>query len=104
MMPNFWQMLHGEAEATVTVHEMAERLDAGDVLATAAVAVRPRDSLDRVIRETKRQGARLVIEVLQQIAAGEARPQPVDMSDAAYFSFPGPRDVKAFRKRGHRLL
>jgi len=104
MMPNFWQMLHGESRATVTVHEMAEKLDAGDVLATLDVPIRPRDSLDRVITETKRQGARLMIDVLRQFAAGEARPQPVDMSGAEYFSFPKPQDVKAFRERGHRLL
>ncbi|MHC5007606.1 MAG: methionyl-tRNA formyltransferase [Planctomycetota bacterium] len=104
MMPNFWQMLHGESRATVTVHEMAEKLDAGDVLATVDVAIRTRDSLDRVMTETKRQGARLMIDVLRQIAAGDARPQPVNMSGAEYFSFPKPPDVKAFRERGHRLL
>ncbi|MHC4428869.1 MAG: methionyl-tRNA formyltransferase [Planctomycetota bacterium] len=104
MMPNFWQMLHGESRAVVTVHEMAEKLDAGAVLGTLEVPIRPRDSLDRVITDTKRQGARLMIDVLRRIAAGEARPQPVDMSEAEYFSFPKPQDVKAFRKRGHRLL
>ena len=104
MMPNFWQMLHGESEATVTVHEMAEKLDAGAVLGTVEVPIRTRDSLDRVITETKRQGARLMIDVLRRIAAGEARPQPVDMSEAGYFSFPKPQDVKAFHERGHRLL
>lgn len=29
MMPNFWQLLHGEKHAVVTVHEMVEKLDAG---------------------------------------------------------------------------
>jgi methionyl-tRNA formyltransferase len=104
MMPNFWQMLHGEAQATVTVHEMTEKLDAGDVLGTALVPIRRRDTLDRVITETKRQGARLMIDVLRRIRAGETSPQPVDMTEAEYFSFPSPADVKAFRERGHRLL
>jgi methionyl-tRNA formyltransferase len=104
MMPNFWQMLHGESEATVTVHEMVEKLDAGGVFATRPVPIRRRDSLDRVVTETKREGARLMIDVLLRIRAGGVRPQPLDMGGAKYFSFPGRADARAFRKRGHRLL
>jgi methionyl-tRNA formyltransferase len=104
MMPNFWQMLHGEPHATVTVHEMVPKLDAGDVLGTLDFPLDERDSLDRVITETKRAGATLMIEVLRQLAAGAARPQPLDMSQAGYFRFPTSGDVKAFRRRGHRML
>jgi hypothetical protein len=28
----------------------------------------------------------------------------MDMTQAGYFRFPTPEDVRAFRKRGHRLL
>ncbi|MBX3373235.1 MAG: hypothetical protein KF817_05320 [Phycisphaeraceae bacterium] len=104
MMPNFWQLLHGERSATVTVHEMAERLDAGAVLGTLEVPIRERDALDRLIVETKREGARLMIRVLREIAAGTDRPKPLDMSEASYFRFPQPADVKALRARGHRML
>ena len=104
MMPNFWQMLHGESEAVVTVHEMAEKLDAGAVLGTRPVPIRPRDSLDRVVTETKRQGARLMIDVLLRIRDGDVAPEPLNLSEAEYFSFPGREDARAFRKRGHRML
>ena len=104
MMPNFWQLLHGEDHATVTVHEMVPKLDAGAVLGTLEVPIRDRDSLDRLIVETKREGARLMIRVLRELAAGTDDPQPLDMSEAQYFRFPQPDDVKALRKRGHRML
>ena len=39
MMPTFWQMLHGEPDVTVTVHEMAEKLDAGAILGTVRVPI-----------------------------------------------------------------
>ena len=54
MMPTFWQLLHGEKHAVITVHEMAEELDAGAVLGTLECPLRERDNLDRVITETKR--------------------------------------------------
>lgn len=104
MMPNFWQLLHGEPHATVTVHEMAEKLDAGAVLGTLEVPIRERDALDRLIVETKRGGAHLMIKVLRELAAGTDRPVPLDMSQKQYFSFPKPEDVKALRAKGHRML
>jgi methionyl-tRNA formyltransferase len=104
MMPTFWQMLRGESAVTVTVHEMAEKLDAGRILGTAMVPISARDSLDRVITITKQEGARLLIDVLTKIRLDRATPVPVDMSTASYFSFPQREHVREFRKRGHRLL
>lgn len=104
MMPNFWQLLHGEQHATLTVHEMAEKLDAGGVIATRQFPLRSRDSLDRVITGTKRESARLMIEVLERFAAGPVEAEPLDMTDKKYFSFPKPQDVRAFRNKGHSML
>jgi methionyl-tRNA formyltransferase len=104
MMPTFWQMLRGEQAITITVHKMAHKLDAGDVLATQLFPLKKSDSLDRVIKGTKREGARLLIRVLRDLQNGQVRPIPLDMADARYFSFPTPSDVIQFRKRGHRLL
>lgn len=104
MMPTFWQLLHGEDHVTITVHEMVEQLDAGRILGTRRFELRDHDVLDRVITETKRDGARLMIDVLQQMADGTTSPQDIDMTQKEYFSFPKGEDVRKFRKRGHRLL
>lgn len=104
MMPTFWQMLQGESAITITVHAMEEKLDAGDILATAPFAIEPHDSLDRIITGTKRQSAKLLMRVLRDFRAGKVRRTPIDMRKAGYFSFPGREDVREFRKRGHRLL
>ena len=104
MMPTFWQMMRGEREITVTVHEMAEVLDGGKVLGTLTVPLLPRDTLDRVITVTKQEGAGLLIDVLDKIRRGESVGVPVDMSEASYFSFPKREHVTEFRQRGHRLI
>ena len=104
MMPTFWQMLRGEPAVTITVHRMAEKLDAGDVLATRLFAIKKSDFLDRVITGTKCEGARLLIGVLRDLREGRAQSTPLDMKQASYFSFPKPEDVRQFRKRGHRML
>jgi methionyl-tRNA formyltransferase len=104
MMPNFWQLLHGESHATITVHEMAEKLDAGGIIKTKEFPLKEHDSLDRVIVGTKQDGARLMIGVLCDIQSGKLDATPLDMSSASYFSFPKPKDVRALRKRGHKML
>lgn len=104
MMPTFWQLRNGESHVTVTIHEMVEKLDAGDIVATLEFPVSANDSLHRVITGTKREGARLMIRVLSSIDGAKPATTPLDMSDAGYFKFPQPDDVKAFRARGHRML
>lgn len=104
MMPTFWQMLKGERNVTMTVHHMAEKLDAGDILATRDFPLHAADSLDRVISGSKEEGARLLIEVLLRIRAGEHETKTLDWEQAQYFSFPTAADVACFRRLGHRLL
>jgi methionyl-tRNA formyltransferase len=104
MMPTFWQMLRGEPAATITVHAMAKKVDAGDVLATQAFPIEPYDSLDRVILGTKCESARLLTRVLRDLRAERAQPTPLEMNGPGYFSFPRRADVREFRNRGHRLL
>ena len=67
-------------------------------------AARLNDSLDRVIKGTKCEGARMLIGVLRDLRADRAQSIPLDMKQASYFSFPKPEDVREFRKRGHRML
>jgi methionyl-tRNA formyltransferase len=104
MMPTFWQMMRGEDAITVTVHEMAEAIDGGRILGTVTVPVNRPDSLDRLITATKQAGARLLIDVLEQINTGKAAGIPIDMTEATYFSFPKRQHVHEFRSRGHRFF
>ena len=104
MMPTFWQMLNGEQHQTITVHEMAPKLDAGAVLGTREHPIGKHDSLAQVMSDGKREGAKLVLRVLRELASGTAKPRPLEMADADYFSFPRGEDAKQLRRKGHALL
>ncbi len=107
MMPTFWQMRAGESSATVTIHEMAAKLDAGGIIATLEFPLCDHDSLDRVISGTKAAGARLMIETLLRFdpVAGMRPPAtPIDIATGSYNRFPDPQSVREFRARGHRML
>lgn len=103
VMPVFWQMANGESHATVTAHQMTPRIDVGGILGTATFPIRPRDSLDRAMREAKQVGARLMADTLVRMAEGRAHPTPMRMEEARWCRFPTPADVRALRARGHTL-
>jgi methionyl-tRNA formyltransferase len=107
MMPTFWQMRAGESVATVTIHEMAEKLDAGGIVATLDFPLEQRDTLDRVITGTKQEGARLMIRTLlrfEPVSGARPASTPFDVAQGKYNRFPDPQSVREYRARGHRML
>lgn len=106
MMPTFWQMLEGRDHVTITIHEMVPKLDAGGIISAITFPLLTCDSLDRVIRGTKRAGAEKMLDVISSIADTRRMPEvhPLDMSKARLFKFPQPADVSRFRGRGHRMI
>lgn len=103
MMPNFWAMYHGDDTAGITVHTMDEELDKGKIILQDEIEIRPEDTLDSLIKRSKKRGAELVVKALEQIKNGEVKLKDYE-GEGSYFSFPTKEDVKEFRRRGNRLL
>jgi methionyl-tRNA formyltransferase len=104
MMPNFWTLVHGEPEATVTVHYMVEKLDAGDIVLQWPVPILPTDSLHDLMVRSKEVGVQAVLEAIEQIEHGNARRRSMDPSRATYFTFPKREDARRLRGMGRALL
>lgn len=104
MLPNFWQMYDGLASVGTTVHKINAGIDDGPILAQDETALLPNESLDSIIRRTKRHGAKLMLDVLRQLRDGTVVESPNERQSGSYFSFPTKADVAEFRRRGNRLL
>jgi len=104
MMPSFWTMVNGEPEATVTVHYMVEKLDAGDVIVQLPVPIYPTDSLHDLMVRSKKIGVQALLQAVEQIEHGTVRRRPIDPAAAMYWSFPKRADAQRLRQMGHRLL
>ena len=104
MMPNFWTMVHGEPHATVTVHYMVEKLDAGDIILQWPVPILPHDSLHDLMVRSKEVGVQAVLEAAEQIEHGTVRRRSMDPSQATYFTFPKREDARRLRRMGRALL
>lgn len=104
MLPNFWQMYHGERAVGTTIHWINADIDDGDILLQAETPMAPGETLDSLIARTKRLGAGLMVEALRQIRSGEAQKTKNNKEDATYYRFPTRADVQEFHRRGYRLL
>ena len=104
MLPNFWQMFHGETSVGTTIHRINTGIDDGDILLQTETTIEAGENLDSLIRRTKVHGARLMVEILRQFRDNEVRALPNRKEEATYFTFPTREDVAEFRRRGFRLV
>ncbi|HNQ50074.1 MAG TPA: formyltransferase family protein [Candidatus Omnitrophota bacterium] len=104
MMPNFWQMYFDEKSAGITVHKINKKIDDGEILLQRDVIIQDNETLDSLIKRTKRIGARCIFEVLECIRQNKVVYFPNDPGNASYYSFPTKLDARVFRKKGKKLL
>ena len=104
MMPNFWQMYHNEKRVGMTIHEISPKIDDGRIILQKEVDIKPKETLDALIKRTKRIGAHLMIEAIEVIKSGKVKYVDNKEAEGSYFSFPTREDVREFKKRGKKLI
>lgn len=104
MLPNFWQMYHGEKKIGTTIHRINGKLDDGPILLQRETDADPTQSLHERICTTKRQGASLMMDAIDGAFEGTLRDSPNDSSQSTHFTFPTRQEAREFRRRGMRLL
>ena len=77
-------VIAGDRETGVSIMRVVQALDAGGVFATASRAIGPDDTSADVERDLARLGASLLLDVLDQLAAGRAIEIPQDDAAATY--------------------
>lgn len=99
MMPNFWQMLEDQQFTQITLHEISETIDAGEVLDYARFPILDGLSLHELIVLTKRWSAHLLINYLNK----KKYYQRI-LGKESYNTFPSSRDSQQFRKLGRSFF
>ena len=82
--PIQWAILDGEKETGVTIMQMNEGLDTGDMLTKVIVPIEDTDTGESLFDKLAEAGAKLLIETIPQIEAGTVTPQPQDDSLSTY--------------------
>lgn len=76
--PINWAIINGEAETGVTTFKLKHEIDTGNMLLQRKVRIMPEDNAGSLHDKLAREGALLLVDTLQRLAAGElqATPQP----------------------------
>lgn len=82
--PIHWAVINGETETGVTIMQMDEGLDTGDMIISGKVAITSDDNTGTVHDKLSELGSRLLIEAIGLISAGRAPRIPQDHGQASY--------------------
>ena len=80
--PIQWAVLNGDTETGVTIMQLDEGLDTGDILYVQPVAIDPDMTSGELFDRVTAVGARVLCEVVPAIAAGTLIAQPQDHANA----------------------
>lgn len=105
MMPNFWSLLNYDRDkfSAVTIHKMNEKLDDGDILIQKEFSLDPRESLDSLIKRTKKLSAETFLKAVELLGGESLKLIKNDSSEATYNTFPQKEDVLKFKRKGLKL-
>lgn len=103
MLPNFWQLYHGEKEAGITIHRIAQGIDTGDIIAQHFLPVEPDETLNDLIVKTKKKNAWMIMDVIEDFRNGIIKYEKMQ-GKGSYFTFPTFKDVREFNKRGNKII
>jgi methionyl-tRNA formyltransferase len=82
--PVNWVLVEGESETGVSLHYMVAKPDAGDLVDQERVAIEPADTAFTLYGKLETAAGRLLDRALPALAAGTARPVPMDLSKGSY--------------------
>ena len=95
----FHEMLRGESEIGVTIHQVASDVDAGDVWSSAVLPIDARDVPESLTLKVRHIGRDLFVDAIRKVAAGE-RPIPqATLGAPGLYRAPSVAERRAFRRR-----
>jgi methionyl-tRNA formyltransferase len=102
--PVNWAVLHGERHTGATLHYMAEKPDAGDIVAQQAVPILPDDTAREVFDKVTLAAEICLDAVMPALLAGTAPRLPNDIAHGSYFGGRRPEDGRIdWRQNARRI-
>jgi methionyl-tRNA formyltransferase len=105
----FWELFNGEREVGVTIHTVAEKVDAGHIVVQETIPIEydfgthglDYDSFIERFRDHKMRelSTRLIAEAVRMFAEGTARPHPQDLSLGKRYRLPTQKEKNELRRR-----
>lgn len=82
--PIQWAIINGEEKTGVTIMQMDQGIDTGDMWMKTEVAIDPKETGDSLHDKLAQAGARLIVEALPKIERGEITPVKQNEAESCY--------------------
>jgi len=82
--PIQWSVINGDAETGVSIMQMGEGLDTGDILYEKAIPIGIDDTAESMFEKLSALGAEMIVKALELLKNGELTAIPQDESRATY--------------------
>ncbi len=93
-----WELIDGQPEIGVTVHEVTEKLDAGQVVNAATIPIEPFDTLSSLALKAHVVGNDLLVKSVREYASGHVERTP-QIGQGKMFKNPSPQKLAAYERR-----
>lgn len=82
--PIQWAVINGEEKSGVTIQQMNEGIDTGDILYQRELKLSPQETGESLFNRLEKLGAEAIVETLALLEKGELIPVPQDEAQATY--------------------
>lgn len=82
--PIQWAILNGEKETGITIMQMDKGVDTGDMLLKSVVPIDKKETGESLFDKLAKEGAKLIVEALPKIEAGELVPEKQNEEEATH--------------------
>lgn len=104
LWPCFWQLYNKDKKAMVTVHQINEKVDEGEVFALQQFAIGAQETKFSLLLKTAHHGGHLVVDVLKKMKQGIAlKPLRLKGSEK-YYSLPKRHHLQRFFAQNRRFF
>ena len=101
-IPAFWALQEAPGATGISIHRIAARIDAGEVLAQRAHALPPGVSASTAARLLHEAALPMIVDVLRALAEGKV--EGTAAPPLPYCGFPSAAEIRAARRQGVRLV
>jgi methionyl-tRNA formyltransferase len=91
--PLFWMIKNQEATGGITVHQMDENLDTGNIILAKEVPIYPEASFGMLIGQLAHVGLELTIPLLEGLLNGTLKPEKQNDTKSKWYSQPKQEDL-----------
>ncbi len=101
----FWAKVNGQQFHGITLHDLVQKIDEGDIIDSRRVTLHPQNSILECLIDLVAPGTEIVLEAVKKyLLTGRSSMTPQNRDQGFYFSIPNEEEIILAQKKGIKLL